>query len=330
MNRVISLTLAATFVALVLMLSASHLTHTTALAQGQSQDHAGGAPEIIPHRINAHGAGTGYLTAGTTRSLSPIKYHGGPLINTPSIFLIWYGNWNQTIGTDTSSGQQIIRDFSNAIGGSNYFNINMLGYNAGGYTISGNVAFGGETTTTGYPYGTSLADASILSIVNDAITSGRVPYDANGVYFVLTSSDVTESSGFCTQYCGWHTAGTPSAGHVRYAFIGNAARCLNACAAQTTGPNGNAGVDGMVSIMAHELEESTTDPDPRSGWADGSGAENGDKCAWTFGSRQFTAANGAIYNMTMSGGGVTRNYLIQRNLAAVDNKCYTDYINRFQ
>ena len=70
--------------------------------------------------------------------------------------------------------------------------------------------------------------------------------------------------------------------------------------------------------------------DPRSGWADSGGSENADKCAWTFGSRQFTAPNGAIYNQTLSGGGVTRNYLIQRNLAAVDNKCYTDYLNGFQ
>ena len=39
----------------------------------------------------------------------------------------------------------------------------------------------------------------------------------------------------------------------------------------------------MASIIAHELEEATTDPDPLSGWADSTGAENADKCAWTFG-----------------------------------------------
>ena len=333
MKRVISFTLAAALLAILGLLSTSHLTRTTVHAQGQSQDHvpvdAGGAPEIIPHRMNPHGADTGYLTAGGTGSLSPITYHGGALINTPTVYLIWYGNWNQTNGSDTPSGQQIVRDFANAIGGSNYFNINTQGYNAGGYTISGNVAFGGETSP-GYTHGTRLSDANIQTIVNEAITGGHLPYNANGVYFVLTSSDVSERSGFCTQYCGWHTAGTPTAGHVRYSFVGNANRCLNACAAQTTGPNGNAGVDAMISVVAHELEEATTDPDPRSGWADSGGAENADKCAWTFGSRQFTAPNGAIYNQTLSGGGVTRNYLIQRNLAAVDNKCYTDYLNGFQ
>jgi hypothetical protein len=74
------------------------------------------------------------------------------------------------------------------------------------------------------------------------------------------------------------------------------------------------------------LEEANTDPDPRSGWVDSSGAENADKCAWTFGSRQLTAPNGSIYNMTLG----SRNYLIQRNLSAADNKCYIDFVSKIQ
>src|SRR5689334_8635818 len=77
----------------------------------------------------------------------------------------------------------------------------------------------------------------------------------------------------------------------------------------TTGPNGNAGVDGMASVIAHDLEESTTDPDASSGWFDKQGAENADKCAWTFGqsSNLSKAPNGAYYNMILNG----RPFLIQ-------------------
>src|SRR5690349_8651106 len=103
--------------------------------------------------------------------------------------------------------------------------------------------------------------------------------------------------------------GTPSAGHIRYSFVGNANRCLNACAAQTIGPNGNAGVDAMISVIAHELEEATTDPDLNA-WYDSGGAENADKCAWTFGHFQFQAPNGSWANVSFGG----RNYLIQRGL----------------
>jgi hypothetical protein len=326
-----SITLAVALLALVGLLSASRLFSTAHAQSDNAQNGERGVPETIRHKTNSQEATTGYLTAGGTGSLSPILYHNGPLINTPTIYIIWYGNWNQSNGSDNSTGQQIVRDFASSIGGSNYFNINTQGYNAGGYTISGNVNFtaGANETSPGYSHGTRLRDATIQTIVNEAITGGHLPADANGVYFVLTSSDVNEQSGFCSQYCGWHTSTSytlTTNGRLRYSFVGNANRCLNACAAQTTSPNSNAGVDGMISVMAHELEESTTDPDPRSGWADSSGGENGDKCAWTFGSRQFTAPNGSIYNMTLG----TRHYLIQRNLAAIDNKCYTDYINKYQ
>jgi hypothetical protein len=85
-------------------------------------------------------------------------------------------------------------------------------------------------------------------------------------------------------------------------------------------PNGNAGVDGMTSVIAHELEEANTDPDLNA-WYDGSGAENADKCAWTFGSAQTLLPSGAYYNQTLG----LHNYLIQRNLDASDNKCYVKY-----
>ncbi len=275
-------------------------------AQGRSDE--AGPPEVILHGLNGPGADNYSLTTGGTSPTSPILYHGGQLINTPTVYIIWYGNWNQGNGSDTPAGQQIVRDFVNSIGGSPYFNINTS-YSTNGYVITGGVNNGGETTDA-YSQGSRLRDSSVLTVVNNAITSSQLPYNANGVYFVLTSTDVNETSGFCRLYCGWHTAATPSAGHVRYSFVGNANRCLSGCAAQTTSPNSNAGVDGMISVIAHELEEATTDPDPRSGWADSGGAENADKCAWTFGHAQYQVANGSWANMTLG----SRNFLIQRNL----------------
>lgn len=282
--------------------------------------------DIIPHRWNKKGADA--VTKGSTGTVSPqISYRGGALIGTPTIYFIWYGNWNQSNGSDNPAGQQILRDFARTIGNSAYYNINTT-YSTGGYTITGGVNFGGEATDTG-SQGTRLTDARVGSIVVSALNAGKFPLDPNGVYFVLSSSNVSESSGFCTQYCGWHTAGNISSGtyagqHIRYSFVGNANRCLSACAAQTISPNGNAGVDAMVSIIAHELEEAATDPDPLSGWSDINGAENADKCAWTFGQTLFTLPGGAIYNMTLgSGTGMMRNYLIQRNLkySALGSTC---------
>ena len=76
---------------------------------------------------------------------------------------------------------------------------------------------------------------------------------------------------------------------------------------QTTSPNGNAGADGMASIIAHELEEAVTDPQLNA-WYDRRGYENADKCAWTFG-QTYTAPNGSLANVKLG----SRDYLIQQN-----------------
>jgi len=231
-----------------------------------------------------------------------INYHNGPLIlGTTNVYYIWYGDWSG------NSATTILPDFARNIGGSSYYRINTTYYDAKGAHVSNSVALSPAQYNDNYSHGAALSDSAIQSVVAYAITSGGVPKDSNGVYFVLTSADVNATSGFCTSYCGWHTHATIAGTDIKYAFIGNPDRCPSACSAQAVGPNGNAGADGMVSIVAHELEESVTDPD-FTGWYDRRGYENADKCAWTFGT-VYQTANGASANMKLG----SRDYLIQRN-----------------
>jgi len=239
-------------------------------------------------------------------SSNGINFHGGPVITAPAtIYFIWYGNWTN------NSAQQILSDFAANIGGSPYFNINTTYYDGSGakvLNVAGQspVLHGLQASVTGN-YSTSLSDADVQKIVSDSIGPNLLPADPNGVYFVLTSSDVRETSGFCTKYCGWHTHASIGGKDIKYSFVGNPDQCPSACEAQTTGPNGNAGADGMASIIAHELEEAVTDPDLNA-WFDRRGYENADKCAWTFGTT-YKTSNGAQANMMLG----SRNYLIQRN-----------------
>jgi hypothetical protein len=234
-----------------------------------------------------------------------ISYHGGPVMLGDSngfvnLYYIWYGNWSG------NSATTILTDFAKNIGGSSYEHINTTYYDSLNRHVTGLINYAGSTTDN-YSQGTSLSDAQIQTVVASAISSGKLPSDTNAVYFVLTSADVTASSGFCTQYCGWHTHGTIGGTDIKYSFVGNPDRCPSACEAQTTGPNGNAGADGMASIIAHESEEAISDPDLNA-WYDTRGAENADKCAWTFGT-ESTASNGSKYNITLG----SRQYLIQQN-----------------
>ena len=269
---------------------------------------ATGRPEADEDAVEAHGKivhetnpDFGKLHSNRPRTGSGISYHGGPLIlGTANVYVIWYGNWANNTATT------ILTDFLSNEGGSPYYNINTTYYNGSGTHVSNAIHYGGSTTDN-YSQGTALSDAGVQAVVSQAISSGKLPKDSNGLYFVLTSADVTETSGFCTQYCGWHTHGTISGTDIKYSFVGNPDRCPSACEAQTTSPNGNAGADGMASVIAHELEEAVSDPDLNA-WYDSRGEENADKCAWTFGTT-YTVSNGSKANMKIG----NRDYLIQQN-----------------
>jgi len=244
--------------------------------------------------------------ASTAASTSPITYHNGPVMTSTAgsnAYVIWYGAW-------AAGGQTIVTDFLSSIGGSPYFALNSTYADKAGAKVANIVTLAGQTVDPGTSK--TLSDANIKTIVSNAISSKRLPADPNGVYFVLTAAGVAESSGFLTRYCGWHTHGTIAATDIKYSFVGDPTGTkLASCAQQTAAsPNGNPGVDAMVSVVAHELEETVTDPDLNA-WYDSRGAENGDKCAWTFGTT-YTAAGGGIANMKLG----ARDYLIQRNWKA--------------
>jgi hypothetical protein len=248
-----------------------------------------------------------------------INYHGGPVMkaNPVKIYAIWYGNWAST-GSNTAATVSVVEHFINTLGGTPYEKIATTYGDTTG-NVSGNVTLGGHTfvNTT-----TNLTDARLRTTVSNAITSGALPNDPNGLYVVMSSSNINETSGFCTQYCGFHTHSTISGSDIKYAFVGNPDRCPSGCEAQRTGPNSPAanvgGADGMINILTHEQFEAITDPDLNA-WFDSSGAENGDKCNFNFGTESTCTATSVCsaaartaaskFNQTFGG----NDYLMQTN-----------------
>jgi hypothetical protein len=280
-----------------------------AVASAQTVRHSGG---MVP-------SGKGFGVAGTATE-APLRYtvnqgnginwHGGSVMpNTVNIYTIWYGKWNG--GTSHSSDSQqtvnLVKGFITGVSGSGYEMINST-YGDNTNNVTGLVNLAGSVNLLQEPLGTNLSDSNISTIVSKMISKGKLPNDANGVYFVLTSSDVTETGGFCTIYCGWHNHATLNGTDIKYSFVGNPDRCSSACEAQTVSPNGDSGADGMISIVAHEMEESISDPDLNAWWQSSSGGENADLCAWKWGLLTGTVGSGA-YNETING----VNYLIQMN-----------------
>src|SRR6516225_6840268 len=248
-----------------------------------------------------------------------INYNGGPVLqgNPVPIYLIFYGNWNGT-GSNTQATVSLVQHFLNSLGKTPYEEINSTYGDTTG-NVSGNVNVGGTIFDTG-SQGNKLNNNRLSAIVTRSFSNG-LPTDANGVYLVLTSSNVSER-GFCSSFCGFHTRQTLNGTDIKWAFVGNPDRCPSGCEIQTTGPNspatGVGGADGLINVLTHEQEEAITDPDLNA-WFDNSGQENADKCNFNFGPTQTCAAGslcsaagnsaGANFNQTFGG----NNWMIQQN-----------------
>jgi hypothetical protein len=238
-----------------------------------------------------------------------IEYAGGPVMLGPhNVYFIWYGNWAG------NSATTILPDLISGFGGSLYFNTNTT-YGDVTANIANTVTMAGAFFDN-YSHGTALNNTTFSQVISAPLNSGALPVDPNGIYFVLTSPDVSLTTGttsFCTSYCGFHTSGTFGTTDIKVAFVGDpATQCPSrpgpTCSAQASSPNGNEGADAMANVMAHELNETVTDPHGDAWFHTNTAGENGDLCNFNFGST-FAALNGARANVVLDG----RQFLIQTN-----------------
>lgn len=269
--------------------------HMTPTGKGWSVEATSAVGHVNPD------AGLWQNVARNTTS-NGILYHGGKVMpGNVHVYFIWYGNWSN--GPKASDSQLTVSLLSslyapvNGVGGSPYARI-LSTYSDTKSTVSGSYALV-QSTTDNYSLGKNLSDAAVQQVVTNAIRSGKLPKDSNGLYFVLTSSNVNETSGFCTKYCGWHNHANILNSDIKFSFVGNSDRCAASCEAQIQSPNSDSGADGMASVMTHETAETLTDSNFNA-WYDSAGEEVGDKCAWKWGTTQGVIGYGA-YNQTFGG-----------------------------
>ncbi|KAH6776259.1 hypothetical protein C2S52_013820 [Perilla frutescens var. hirtella] len=217
-------------------------------------------------------------------NLIDLKYHMGPVLASPiNLYIIWYGGWNP-------NHQSTITDFITSISSpapypsvADWWRTLTLYTDQTGSNITRNIAVSGHFHDSAYSHGRFLTRLSMQSIIKNAVTSihGRaLPLNyRNGLYLVLTSHDVQVQE-FCRAVCGFHYFTFPSVVGVTlpYAWIGNSGtQCPGMCAYPFAwpkyggspagpppeimgAPNGDPGTDGMISVIAHELAEVSSNP----------------------------------------------------------------------
>jgi hypothetical protein len=261
--------------------------------------------QVKTHRTAITASGT----CGTPDN-STLSYGGGPVIHgTFNVYLIYYGNFSDVAPVN------ILNNLVSNIGGSPYWAINTS------YGATNSVRLGGALVTGTYSQGTDLDEGNIAAVIQQAINDGRFPVDTNGLYVVVGDPNVTAHTGswpwyqhYCSDFCGYHDHGSISNADLKFAFIGDPRQCqaqgmgnVCACTNINQSPNYSPAGDTMASVLAHEMDETATDPDENA-WVSGN-YENADHCVYTYGATQ-TAANGSVYNITLGG----KQYLIQQNL----------------
>jgi hypothetical protein len=257
-------------------------------------------PQFAKIPARPTGTGIGVIGSKGDRTRQKVEYHGGALMLAPkNLYFIWYGFWS---GSTTPA---ILTDLALNLGGSAYFDAVTRYPGAVGVAPSNAVSYAGSISDS-YSLGAYLTRLDVGFIVSGAVANQLLPADPDGIYVVVSSADVDETSGFGTEYCGFHSTTASGGVTLKFVFVGHPDRAPTKCKPQSIGPNGNAAADAMANVLVNEVFDTIVDPE-FTGWFDRFLLEPADKCAWNFGTT-YTTTNGARANVALGG----RDYLLQQ------------------
>jgi serine protease len=257
---------------------------------------------------SAHQAGTQFMkikTAHKPHGSTLLFSHGGPIEPSAQVFIVYWGpQWAagfSTGGYTSADAQNYVNSFFGGVGGSSWANSTTQYCQgvASGTTQCGSAGvhpsnaanqLGGTwNDTSSVP--TSPTQSQIAAEASAAATHfGGVNTSAD--YMVFTPTGHSQN-GFGTQWCAYHT----SSGNLSFSYIPFEPDAGASCGMNFVNGSdnsfGNGYFDGFSIVAGHEYGEVITDPYPSTGWLDGRGAENADKCAW-ISSGQGAASNIAL------------------------------------
>ncbi|HEY6212151.1 MAG TPA: hypothetical protein VIW45_07690 [Vicinamibacterales bacterium] len=238
-----------------------------------------GAPDHQPAMGGIHWA-RGEAPAARPSKSPNLIYHGGTVMHGTIVEPIF---WGTSWATDTSDKQTGLALFYNGIGGSSYATTNTE-YTDGGGNASAVITLGNVHADPSAATANGQQTGPILAEVCKVVPNPQ----PNGYYPVYTD----EPRGHA-RFCAWHSTGTcttPTGSvQVQFAFFfkldGDAG-----CDPQDPSTTHSQGLEALANVSGHELSETLTD-NHLDAWYDANGAENADKCAWTFGTAHLTFTN---------------------------------------
>jgi serine protease len=228
-----------------------------------------------------------------------LSYHGGLIQTAPMVYLVYWGSqWSN----DPSGQVALQKSFFQGVGSSSWNN-SVTQYCEGVSTgatqcaaagthvgnqpaVLAGVWFDNANAAPIHPTQSQIAAEAVKAAAHFGLTTN--------IQFVVNTASGNNSTGFGSQYCAYHSSASSTLGEVAYTYMPYITDAGASCGANFNGLGAKAGI---TIVGGHEFAESETDPYPSTGWVDGSGAENGDKCAWV-----ITGSQGAAADITLSTG----------------------------
>jgi hypothetical protein len=267
-NRIVFLCV--TVVALMTMQSVA------AIAEDDRSDHKQSAP--LDAKIHWAKEQAPEHAARAASGSPNLIWHGGNIMSTAQTTAIFWGSsWgNANFTDDKMTG---IADFYTGLYHSNYAQTTDE-YKDATNLVTDNVTYTGSLMDLSAAPNSGSRTSPILAEVCKLISNPV----ANGYYPVYVDTPRGHAG-----FCAWHSAGFCGRTPVQFAFFFNLDGDPG-CDPQDTSGLHSQGLAALANVSGHEISEARTDP-RLNAWYDSSGAENGDKCAWSFGTPLLTFSN---------------------------------------
>jgi hypothetical protein len=218
-----------------------------------------------------------------------LQNHGGSVMHRSQTLAIFWGPKWQTDRAFTRDKISGLDTFFSGISGSSYGRTANEYYDRAGCVTGYSTYLGHVIDRTSVPAGSLSSEAAVAEVCK--ITANNP--NPNALYLIYTDTVAGN-----VDYCGWHDWGTCANGRpLNVAYVPNIDGVAG-CDPGDTSTNHSQGLAALANVSAHELMETTTDPQGNT-WYDSNGAENGDKCAWSFPPALSIFSNGSQWKLQM-------------------------------
>lgn len=219
-----------------------------------------------------------------------VTYHGGLVMGaTRTVAIFWGPEWaDSAFAGDTIDS---VDGFLAGFGGSPYAGI-LKEYATQEAKATSASTYLGHVFDPTPPPSHALSPEETL---DEACKIAGDHPDPAAIYMIYTSTGLAAPVEFCAYHTWWTCAGGAP---VQAAYMPNLDR-VRACQIKDTLTHRSPGTAAIINSTAHELVETITDPRGE-GWYDAQKdftGEVGDKCAYVFGRRAVTLANGTQWQL---------------------------------